>query len=260
MNLSLRTRAHSRNGNLAYRDNNYSPQRGSSLWETAPLLAALSDPSSFFLYREDFHKGLDTTLDWAVVKDGAVTTPTLLDAANGVMSVATDANNNDEIYVSSIAENWLFAASKPLWFEARVALTEAATDDANLIVGLSDTVGANTLLDNGAGPPASYVGAVWCKVDGGVVWQFESSNAGTQVTTASAGAFASNTFYRIGFIFDPGAGTTGEITPYLDGVPGTAHAITLAGLAEMHLVFGAKAGGANAETLRVDAVQILAVR
>ncbi len=255
----MNTRGYTRNGNVYYRDNIYSGTRGRSLWETAPMLAALSDPSTYFLFREDFRTLLDLTNDWAAVKDGAVV-PIQLDAANGVLSIPTDVTNNNEHYISSIAENWLFAANKPLWFEARVALTEANVDDANIIVGLSDTVAADSLLDNGAGPMASYDGAVWFKVDGGVVWQFESSNAGTQVTTASAGAFASNTWYRVGFIFDPLAGTTGEITPYLDGVAGTAQAITLAGLEEMHILLGAKAGGGAAEVLRVDYVQVLAVR
>lgn len=259
MALTLRTRAHSRAGNISYRDQSYSPVRGSSLWELAPVLAALSDPSSFFLVEHDFERSLDLSLDWASVKDGAVV-PSLSDAAGGVMLVPSDVNNNDEHYLSSIAENWLFAASKPLWFEARVRLAEANTDDANILVGLSDTVGANSLLDNGAGPMASYDGAVWCKVDGGTVWQFETSNAGTQVTTASAGAFTTNTWTKVGFIFDPGAGVTGSITPYLNGVAGSAHALTLAGLEEMHLVFGVKAGGGAAETLQVDYVRILAVR
>lgn len=261
MNLSLRTRGYTRNGNIYYRDNVYSGTRGASLWETAPMLAALSDPGYYFLFQDDFRtfNTVATTGSYAIVEDG---TPAQLqiDAANGVLSIATDVNDNDEAYVSTITETWKFAASKPMWFEARVALTEAATDKANIIVGLSDTVAANSLLDNGAGPMASYDGAVWFKVDGGTVWQFESSNAGTQVTTSSAGAFVTNTWYRLGFIFDPSDGTTGIITPYLDGVIGTAQNITLSGLEEMHALLGVKAGSAAAETLRVDYIQILAVR
>jgi|SRR6185503_5274309 len=224
----------------------------------APNVNAL-DPSLYFTYFNDFTTLLDLTNDWAAVKDGAVV-PIQLDAFGGVLSIPTDVNNNDEHYLSSIAENWIFAANKPLWFEALVACTEANVDDANLIFGLSDTVAANSLLDNGAGPMASYDGAVWFKVDGGTVWQFETSNAGTQVTTASAGAFLSNTFYRIGFLFNPGAGTTGTITPYLNGIKGAAHSITLAGLEEMHILLGAKAGGGAAEVPRVDYVKIIQKR
>lgn len=260
MAVSLRTRAYTRNGNLFYRDNVYSGTRGRSLWEFAPLLAAL-DPGYYHQFYDDFFSFDPTATigQYVIVEDG---TPTqaVIDAAGGVLSMACGANDNDEAYVASVTENWLFAASKPLWFEARVALTEAATDDANIIVGLSDTVGANSLLDNGAGPMASYDGAVFFKVDGGTVWQFETSKAGTQVTNTSVGAFVTNTFYRVGFVFDPADGTTGIITPYLNGVAGTAHNITLSGLGEMQILLGVKAGGANAETLRVDYVKALQVR
>jgi hypothetical protein len=258
MAFRLKTRSVNRLGNTHIYDQIYSPVRHTTMWELAPMRAALLDPANFFFYRNDFFD-LDDTNDWATVADGAGA-PTVTDAVGGVMAVTSGGTNNNEVYTSSITENWKFAASKPLWFEARVALTEANVDDANLVVGVSDTVGADTLLDDGGGPAASYDGAVWFKVDGGVVWQFESSNAGTQVTTASAGAFASNTWYRVGFVFDPDDGTTGILTPYLDGLAGTAQNITLAGLEEMHLVFGAKAGGSNVEALRVDWVQALAVR
>lgn len=226
----------------------------------APQVNGL-DPALYHTYFDDFTM-FDPTATvgrYAIVEDG-IAAQAQIDAAGGVLSIATDVNNNDEAYVSTIAENWLFAADKPLWFEARVALTEAATDDANLIVGLSDAVGANTLLDDGAGPPASYDGAVWYKVDGSLLWRFESSNAGTQVTNANVAAFVSNTWYRVGLLFNPLDGTTGSITPFLNGVKGTAHAITLAGLEEMHLVMGVKAGGGAAETLRVDYIKAIQKR
>src|SRR5262249_24406467 len=76
---------------------------------------------------------------------------------------------------------------------------------------------------------------------------FETSNAGTQVTNTSAGSFARGTAYRVGFIFNPADGTTGSLTPYLNGTAGTAHAITLASLTEMNFVFGVKAGTAAAQ-------------
>ena len=261
MQLSLRTRGHKRNGNEHVFDRIYSPTLGTSLWEVAPMQAALADPGTFMLFRDDFLSvnNVATTGLWKIVKDGSVS-QTILDAHGGWVNIVTDVNDNDEVYMATQGESYLFAASKPVWFEAKVKLTEANTDDANIIVGMMDAAGANSLLDNGAGPAASYSGAVWCKVDGGTVWQFETSNAGTQVTTASAGAFASGTEYRLGFVFDPGAGTTGTITPYLNGVEGTAHSITLASLTEMRLVLGVKAGGGNAETLKVDYVQALAVR
>jgi hypothetical protein len=79
------------------------------------------------------------------------------------------------------------------------------------------------------------------------------------VSTAKLGDYASATWYTLGFYFD-GTATTSSITPYLDGVAGTAHAITLAGLEEMHILMGVKNGGANAEALLVDYIKCVQLR
>lgn len=241
-----------------FTDTSYVP--ANSLWGNSPILAALCLPEKFFLYEDDFTDKLDLTNKYAVVEDGTPAQETI-DGANGILSIATDVNAEDEAYISSLREIALFASGKPMWFEALVKLTEAATDESNIIIGVSDTVGANFLLDGDAGPAASYDGAVFFKEGGGGtnVWQFETSNAGTQATLASAGTFTTATWHTIGFYFD-GVATTSTITPYVDGIAGTAQNITLAGLQEMHVVFGVKAGSANAETLLVDHWRLLAVR
>lgn len=198
---------------------------------------------------------------YAVVEDaGAGGGDVISDAAGGVLSVGCDGDDNDECYVSSIAEIFKFQTNKNLEFECKIKLTEANTDDANWIIGLSDTVAANSLLDDGAGPMASYDGAVFFKVDGTMKIQFESSNAGTQVTNATLADFVSGTDYVLGFKYNCGDGTTGTITPYVNGVAGTAHSITIAGLEEMHVLMGVKAGGANEEALLVDYVSVQAER
>lgn len=246
-------------GNIAFSDSRYGAAGVNGVWASCPSLAAL-DPGVAFTYLDDFFAYDDTATvgGYAEVSDAGTIVTT--DAVGGVLSVPTGGTDNNETYVSTIHEIVKVADDKPIWFEARVKLTEANTDDANIIVGLSDTVGANTLLDNGGGPAASYDGAVFFKVDGGTVWGFETSNAGTQATTASAGAFTSGAWTRLGFHVDPNDGTTALVTPYIDGVAGTALNLTISGLEEMHIVVGAKAGGANAETLLVDYVKVVQVR
>jgi hypothetical protein len=192
------------------------------------------------------------------VTDGG--TIAAIDAADGHMSIATGATDNDESYISSQFENFLFSTTKNLTFEAMVKLTEANTDDANIIVGLSDTVAADSLLDDGGGPMASYDGCVFFKVDGGVVWQTETSNAGTQVTDTSAGAFTTATWHKLQFVYDFNDGVTASVKFYVDDTLGATSTLTIAGLAEMHVLLGAKAGGANAETLIVDYVQVTTTR
>ena len=174
-----------------------------------------------------------------------------------MLSIASGATDNNESYVSSEHEIFKFQTDKKLYFEARIKLTEAATDDANFIVGLSDTVAADSLLDNGAGPMASYDGACFFKVDGGTTaMQFECSNAGTQDTETNVGTFTSGSWHILGFTYDYADGVTASITPYVNGTAGTAVTMLISGLEEMHILLGVKAGGANAETLLVDYVLI----
>ena len=256
--LITQTRAYWRNNNMIFRDDQHSGTRGVSLWETAPVLAAMCDPNVGCLFYDDMHHydATATVGNWVTVTD-AGSAIIQSDDANGVLNIGTDGDDEDETVVAGVAQNWLFDADRPLWFEARVSCAEAGTDAANLIVGLSDTVALGAMLDAGAGPMASYDGAVFFKVDGGAVWQFETSNAGTQVTNTSVGTYAASTFYRVGFTYNPSGGTTGVITPYLDGAAGTAQNITLSGLQEMQVILGIQTGSINEEILKVDYVKVL---
>jgi hypothetical protein len=219
------------------------------------LLSGKGNVCEFF---DDFFT-FDEADDWIdSVSDGG--TIDQIDAVNGVLSIATGGVDENESYVSSLAEDWLFQTDKRLFFEARVKLTEANTDDANIIVGLSDTVAADSLLDAGAGPMASYDGAVFFKVDGGTVWQAETSNAGTQATDTSAGTFNDGDWTKLTILYDYNDGVTANVYFYVDGVLGATLELTIAGLAEMHILLGAKAGGGNAETLLVDYVHVAAER
>ncbi len=197
--------------------------------------------------------------DWVDTVSDAGTIDTT-DAAGGVLSIASGGTNNNESYVSSDAEIFKFQTDKRLFFEARVKLTEAATDDANIIVGLSDTVAADSLLDDGGGPMASYDGAVFFKVDGGTVWQAETSNAGTQKTDTDIGDFKDGEWTRLSFYYDYNDGTTAQVYFYVDGTLGATLDLTISGLEEMHILLGVKAGGANAETLLVDYVHVACER
>ena len=117
------------------------------------------------------------------------------------------------------------------------------------------------LLDNAGGPAASYDGVVFFKVDGGTVWQFETSNAGTQKIDTDIGAFDDDTFQRLGFYFDPNDGTTAKVQPYLNGAKaGTPLDLTISGLEEMGILMGVKSGGANVETLNVDYIKCVQLR
>lgn len=218
------------------------------------------DPESWITYFDDYvNVAIDDIAGGSTgfaVQTDAIGTSGVEDGAGGWLEInATDTDNN-ETYFSSATEAFTFETDKKLIFKCKVKLTEANTDDANWIIGLSNQVGANTLQDDGAGPPATYDGAVFFKVDGTMKIQFETSNAGTQVTNATLADFVSASTYTLAMIYDYGDGTTGTVTPYVNGTAGTAHNITIAGLEEMHIVAGVKAGDTNAESLLVDYIGI----
>ena len=222
-----------------------------SIWRWFPVKEVLQDPGLGSILRDDFF-ATDNTNNYTLVTD-AGGTAAVVDAEDGVLRITNNGTDNDESYLSTKAENWIFN-DRPIVFEAQVT----ATGDHNFILGLSDTVGANFLQDSEAGPAASYDGAVFF-VDGGANWKFETSNAGTQVTNTLT-TYTSAASIRLGFIFDPNDGTTGKITPFVNGVAGTTHDITLSGLEEMHVVFGAKNKTAAAAVLDVDYYQIAKIR
>ncbi len=187
--------------------------------------------------------------DWVITADGTAVFQSA-DAEGGWLQMATDAaNDNDEVYAST-GEAVKFVAGKKVAIWAKLKLTEAATSAANILFGLTDQGGANTLVDNGGGPPSSYSGAVIFKVDGTMTWVAEASKTTSQstLTAASCPAFVSATEYMLGIIWD------GEFLHfYVDGVEiHTVTSSTYFSTTEMTPTFGLKNGSSNVETLLVD--------
>lgn len=240
----------------------------STLWAGAPSHAQ-ADPGLYHLLFDDFLQAATSAVSdymaWTAVNDGATGTPVFQDAAGGVFNVVTAAADNDYAAYSSVNENWLFAAGKELWFEARFKIAEATTNESTWWFGLSDTLTTGGMQADAAGPLASYDGAlIWKTPETALTVNFETSNAGTQNTASAFATSISNTWHRCGFYFD-GTATTSTITPYFHNgsswTVGTAQNITLSGLEEMHVVFGVKAGPtAAAETLQVDYIKCLQLR
>lgn len=194
----------------------------------------------------------------------------ITDAAGGVLTVnPSDVTvaDNDEVYLRTTYELFKFANDKPAFFETRLQYTEAATDDANVCVGFMSAVGPDSILDGGGGPKASYSGAVVFKVDGGTVWNCESSLAGTQTTTASVDTAGGSAYQTIGIQFQPISSTLGEVTFTLDGAAfldvnrrPIKHQITYTSATEMSAFVGVKNGGSSNETVLFDYIYASQVR
>lgn len=184
------------------------------------------------------------------------------DGAKGILAIVPSdgtVGDNDETYLKGTKEIFLMAANKSIWFEALVQFTEANTNDANIIVGLMNAVAADHLLDDGAGPAASFSGFVFYKVDGGTVWRVRSSVGATNTDSITNITAGGSSYQRLTIEFRAIDSTTGEVSFLIDGAVVTdsnnrpiKHSITYTGATEMQIVAGVKNGDTNLETLNVD--------
>lgn len=210
-----------------------------------------------FELEDDFFHYVDAD-DWTLVASNSGTAA-VGDGAGGLLTLSPSDGtvaDNDESYLHSTAEIFKIAAGKPLYFQARITQTEAGTDDANWICGLSDTVAADFLQDDGAGPAASYDGLVFFKTDGETEIFAESSNGGTQSTTADGSGIAvtSGSQMKLEIVCVPTSSTAATVYYLVNGTLLDTHTLTFTGMEEMHVVFGAKNGGSNHDTLVLDYV------
>ena len=205
---------------------------------------------------DDFTHYVDAQQWTAVLTDSG--TAAVGDAAGGVLALtASDATvaDNDEAYLHSTNELFLFAADRPIYFETRIQFTEAATDDANLLIGLMDGIAADALQDDGAGPKTSYSGAVFYKVDGETVWNCESSIGGSQTTTATVKTAGQSAYQTLRIEFQPVTSTVGEVRFFIDNeLVGKHSGFTFTSGTEMQVVLGVKNGSENNESLNIDYV------
>lgn len=209
---------------------------------------------------------------WTATLTDTGTVTALTTHGGGVAITPSDGTvaDNDEAYLGGTIKNIVPTNQKPIVFQAIVQYTEGATDDANVIVGLSSTSAADALQDNGGGPPASYSGLVFFKVDGGTTWNIEASVGGTQTTVEltaansltkrvqTAGGSAKQTL-RIEFM--PITSTLADVLFYIDGVLVYSMQWTYTSVVAMAPIFGLKNGAATTvETLNVYNAKLKTLR
>lgn len=181
--------------------------------------------------------------------------------AGGILSIADDATDNDEVYWYPTNKPVLFAANKPAYTEVRLQYTEANTDDLNVIFGFLSTGAANTLIDDGGGPVASATMAVIYKIDGGTVWRCRSQIGAAvgQTDTISTQTAGGSAYQTLGVEVLPFSSTTADVIYTIDGNPfydaagkPITHKLVYTNAVICGPMFGMKAGSGNAETLLVD--------
>lgn len=161
------------------------------------------------------------------VTDGTVLQTDSQGGGVAIKSAAASAAGNEDCYLAREAETFKPGASTQICFGALVQATEDDTNQNNLIVGMTDAVAADLLLNDGGGPKASGTTMAFYKVDGGLNWWVHASNSTTQTKveltavnslnkTAMVGSGSSNQLLEIEYT--PRSSTTGDILFKIDGV------------------------------------------
>jgi len=212
-----------------------------------------------------------TQSQWVDVATGTGTRA-IASVGSSTLVLTTGASDNDTEVIHSRGEAWEFAADRPFTIVARIDFTESNTDDANVGIGFMDAVDSESLNDDGAGPDGSSCYCVIYKVDGETSWRVDCALAAGSpqtitLTDQAAGRTHSDTtdFQTLMIRCDPVTSTELRVTYFLDPRGTTnwkqlkdtnghliQHTITLGTATEMQLFAQVKAGGGNAEALKID--------
>jgi hypothetical protein len=159
---------------------------------------------------------------------------------------------NDETYIHTTAGLFQFLADQPIVFEAAVQFTEAAIDNANVVVGLMNSVGAKALQDNDGGPPSSNYGMVFYKIGGTTLWACESLLGGQNQKTVTNVPAGSSDYQTLTGQWQPFGSGQAEARFFIDGQLVATHQISYSSPPVMQLFAGVKNGTTSMETLRID--------
>jgi hypothetical protein len=211
-----------------------------------------------FSHFEDFVTGgrfTDTSAD-----SGAAVAN--VDAAGGVVTLTTGATDNNECYLLSTKELFLWATNKPAWASCRLKYSEASTSAANVAFGFMNAVGADSIVNDGAALVASYSGAAFFKVDGGTLWQVETSIGASRTGTATLNAAssldkaahtaASTDYQWLDIEIIPFSSTQLHANFYINSVLVQRILQTYTNVTEMAVFAGVKAGSGSSEVVSVD--------
>lgn len=194
---------------------------------------------------------------WEEYIDTGDTITLLTTEVGGVIQLATDTTDNDEVWLSSggnVAGMGKVSAGKRFWFEARVRFPQV-TNTYNAYVGLSQEgcAAADTVGDTGALADKDLIGFFVTEADGDALTVVHNTASGGGVTTliSSIQALTAATWYKLGMY-----GDGKKITFYVDGVPNSTtvlySATNVPDGEELALLFGLKNGEGAAKYLDLD--------
>lgn len=231
-----------------------------------PLLnrftGALWDLDTFYVFDDFWYD--QTDLFWVdVITDTG--TVAINDAAGGIATLtASDGTvaNNDEVYLRTANELFIFAASRNIYGRCRLSFVETASGIYNAFFGFANAIAGDFIVDDGAGLRASGCILGVEKRDGETAWRLTTRNGSTVTSTLSSqSAVMTSGQYQVVEVQaeDVGNGSM-RCSARVNGVLLTdtnglaiRHSVLIASATEMHAGVGAKLGAdTNNDLLLVD--------
>lgn len=218
-------------------------------WETHRKRIVDAIGSDVVKYIDDFVSvpGTDATLDpWTVtlVEAGAgESTVAAGVGGNGTLLITTDAAEDDGVSLQLKGEAFKLEASKPLYFGARVKISDATQSDFFIGLAITDTAILGGVTDS--------IG--FTKVDGSTALAFVVNKNSTATTASSLYTVVADTYAIIEFYWDGAA-----LEVFVDGLSVATPAVTnLPDDEELTPSIEFLAGAAAAKTMNVDWVRVI---
>jgi hypothetical protein len=224
------------------------------------------------LFQDDFLGDLVTADKWTIDANnsGGVA---ISDAADGVAVISPSDGSvvdNDEAYLISTSELWLFDEGRSIAFETRGIWNDAGAAEANFYAGLASGAAdfEDFLGDNGGGVEASVSFAGFIAVDGNANWQIGVGiGASREVVSLTAANSLDKQAHahdqatanqHLSFFVNPRLDGTMDVVFCIEGEPVyIVESFSMTSATEMRCVFGAKNGAnTNHQTPNIDYVQI----
>ena len=223
-----------------------------TLWHQAPLVQIISgDLGEGFVYMDDFltYEDHRYTLTQANSSGTAV-----LDDAKGGVLLLDSASGTDErgpqiqMLDGTVGESILPSAAAKIYFEARIKVADIGTsgsDTVDMFLGLS--IADTTIVTaSGGNTSTNHIGFEHVTDNDGNL-DFHSESGGSRSNSLAVDTLSDGTYVKLGFIVDG----TSSVTPYVNGVAGTAITSNIP-TTEMAVSFVCMSAGTTDPIMHID--------
>ena len=205
-------------------DTNRRPSGG--IWGRCPWEDIMAGKKNGFAFFDDFVSlpgpTPTTTGVFGPYKGFSSTGGTILPATQalgGIITLGSDGDDEGAVLASATNPFKIIQGGGKLWFECRVKVDTIADTKYDAFIGLGEsmTISATVPITATAGTLAdqNIVGFHRPATDGDVINAVYKANGVTAVTVGVMQVPAADTYYKLGFVFDP---YTYVLTFYLNGV------------------------------------------